>query len=153
MTAKADFTEQEWETVLQGPGSAGLLVAASQRGGTFRESFSIAKAYTDARQRHGQSELLDDIVSAKPKLDRAHAHSTDELKAAMTERLTSAMTVLEGKAAEADVDAYRGFVVEVAQRVAEAHREGFLGFSGDRVSDAEKAAVAEVAKAVGAPAP
>ena len=69
MTGKADFNAEEWELVLSAPPSAGLIVATAQRGGTFRESFSIAKAYTEARQRHGDSELLDEIVAAKPDMD------------------------------------------------------------------------------------
>jgi len=87
MTAKSDFTPEEWETVLEGPTAAGLMIAASQRGGTFRESYSIAKAYTDARRDHGASQLLDDIVGSKPKVERPHVHSVDELKQQSLEQL------------------------------------------------------------------
>src|SRR6185503_14777524 len=58
MTGKADFTEEEWKDVLQGPPTAGMMVAMAQRGGTFRETISMAKAYGEARKEHGQSELL-----------------------------------------------------------------------------------------------
>ena len=61
--------------VLGGPPSAGILVATAQRGGTFRESFSIAKAYAEARKQHGESELLDEIAAAKPELDHTRYHS------------------------------------------------------------------------------
>lgn len=57
-----------------------MIVAAAQRGGTFRETFALAKAYTEARKRHGRSELLDEIVSAKPKMDHTRYHSPEELK-------------------------------------------------------------------------
>ena len=79
MTAKADFSEAEWASVLEGPPSAGMLVMFAQRGGTFRETFAIAKAYAEARQHHGQSELLDDIVAAKPQMDHSRYHSPEEL--------------------------------------------------------------------------
>ena len=69
MTTKADFTPQEWELVLEGPPSAGMIVITAQRGGMLRETVSMAKAYAQARQHHGQSELLDEIVAVKPKLD------------------------------------------------------------------------------------
>src|ERR671923_1107530 len=39
-----------------------------------------AKAYTEARQQHGESELLDEIVAAKPETDRSRAGSPEELK-------------------------------------------------------------------------
>src|SRR6185436_13243419 len=69
MTGQADFTAEEWKEVLDGPPSAALVVALAQRGGSFRESFSIAKSYTEARQAHGDSQLLDEIVSVKPHID------------------------------------------------------------------------------------
>ena len=71
MTAKADFSEQDWSTVLEGPPSAGMIVLTAAHGGTFKETFAIGKAYAEARQRHGESELLDEIVSAKPE-NRSH---------------------------------------------------------------------------------
>ena len=70
MTGKADFSPEEWEVVLKGPPSAGMIVVTAQRGGTFRESFSMAKAYAEARQQHGESQLLDTIVSTKPEVDK-----------------------------------------------------------------------------------
>ena len=44
------FTAEEWKTILQGPPSAGMYVAFSQKGGSIRESFSMAKAYAEAKQ-------------------------------------------------------------------------------------------------------
>jgi hypothetical protein len=35
-----------------------LMAAAASSGGTFRESWALAKAFTEARQQHGESELL-----------------------------------------------------------------------------------------------
>ena len=70
MTGKADFTEEEWELVSEGPPSAGLIVVTAQRGGVFRETFAIGKAYTEARRLHGSSQLLDEMVGAR--YERAH---------------------------------------------------------------------------------
>jgi hypothetical protein len=42
---------------------ARAAVATAQRGGTFRESFALAKAHTEARGEHGESQLLDELVS------------------------------------------------------------------------------------------
>ena len=79
MTGKADFTQQEWELVLEGPPSAGMIVVTAQRGGTIRETLAIARAYVEARKQHGESELLDEIVAAKPELDHTRYHSVAEL--------------------------------------------------------------------------
>ncbi len=152
MTAKSDFTEEEWKTVLQGPPSAGLLVATAQRGGTFRESLSMAKAYVEARQRHGGSELLDEITAAKPEIDHTRFGTVEELKQHCLQNITDAVGVLAAKGSPEEVDDYRGFVKSLAEHVAEAHREGLLGLSGERVSDAEREALEEIAKALDAPA-
>jgi hypothetical protein len=149
MTGKADFTDEEWEQVLQGPPTAGMIVITAQRGGSIRESFSMAKAYTEARREHGDSELLDTIASTKPEVDHTRYHSPEELKEHGLQHLRDAVALLEQKATPEEVDDYKRFVVTLAQRVAEAHREGFLGLGGERVSDAERAAIEEIAQALG----
>jgi hypothetical protein len=153
MTGKADFSPDEWEVVLKGPPSAGMIVITAQRGGTFRESFSMAKSYGEARKQHGDSELLDEIASTKPEIDRTRYHSPEELKEHGLQHLREAVELLDRKATPEEVDEYRRFVLTLANRVADAHKEGFLGLSGERVSEAERAAVAEIAEALGTESP
>lgn len=145
MTAKADFSEQEWDVVREGPTSAGMLVITAQRGGTFRETLSMAKAYAEARQDHGQSELLDEIVSAKPKTDRTHAHSPEELKEHALQNIRDAVALVAGKAQPDELEQYKSFVVKLAERVASAHEEGGDG----PVSDSERGAIEQISAALG----
>jgi hypothetical protein len=152
MTAKADFTEEEWKQILEAPPSAGMIVITAQSGGSVRESFSMAKAYTEARKRHGESELLDEVVSTKPEVDRTRTGSVEELKEHNLQNLREAVAALEAKAEPGEVEEYKRFILGLAERVAAAHREGFLGLSGERVSDAERAAVEEIAATLGIPA-
>jgi hypothetical protein len=149
MTGKADFTEEEWKTILEGPPSAGLVVILSDRGGSIRETFSMAKAYTEARKQHGESELLDEVVSAKPEMDHTRAGSPDELKQHNLDNVRQAVATLRTKASDEEVEEYRKFVRGLAEHVAEARKEGFMGLSGERVSDAERAAIGEVETALG----
>jgi len=142
---KADFTPEEWTLVLEGPTSAGLIVITAQRGGSFRESIAMAKSYVEARRDHGASELLDEIVAAKPERDHTRYHSPDELKQAGLQHLRDAIAVLEQKATPAEVEDYRNFVLTLADKVANAHREG-----GQAVSDAERQAIDEISDALGA---
>ncbi len=144
MTVKADFSAEEWDAVLEGPTSAGMIVSTAQRGGTFREVFAIAKAYAEARKEHGDSELLDEIVSSKPEMDRTRAHSPEELKQHGLQRIRDAISLLTEKATPEEVEDYRRFVVSLANRVAGAKAE-----KGDQsVSDAEGAAIAEITEAL-----
>jgi hypothetical protein len=146
MTGKADFTDEEWTTVLEGPPSAGLIVVTAQRGGTFRETIAIAKAYVDARQHHGESELLDEIVAAKPKVDHTRYHSPDEQKQHGLQILRDAVELLGQKATPEEVEDYKQFVLTLADKVANAHRE-----HGTTVTQAEQAAIDEIAASLGNP--
>jgi hypothetical protein len=145
MTGSADFTAEEWDVIREGPTSAGMIVSTAERGGSFREAFAMAKAFTEARKEHGDSALLDEIVSHKPEMDRTRSHSAGELKEHGLQRIRDAIALLEQKATAEEVDDYRRFVTSLAQRVAGAKSEG-----GDKpVSDAESAAIAEIAQAFG----
>jgi hypothetical protein len=147
MTTHADFTEEEWKTVLEGPTSAGMIVATAERGGTFRETFAMAKAYTEARQEHGSSELLDEIVTHRPQSDHTRAHSTEELKEHALGNVRDAVALVADKATPAELGDYRLFVLSLAKRVAGAKEEKG---SEDGVSPAEASAIAEIEGALGA---
>ncbi|HEY1284986.1 MAG TPA: hypothetical protein VGF04_02755 [Solirubrobacterales bacterium] len=146
MTGKADFSAEEWELIAEGPTGAGMIVSTAQRGGTFRESFAMAKAYGEARKEHGESQLLDELVSGKPQMDRTRAHSPEELRERGLGQLREAVELLERKADPQEVDDYRRFVLSLADRVAAAKDEG-----GDQpAGEAEIAAIAAISEALGA---
>jgi hypothetical protein len=143
MTTKSDFSAEQWQLILEAPPSAGMIVVTAQRGGSFRESIAIAKAYVEARRQHGESELLDEIVAAKPERDHTHYHSPEELKQAGLQHLRDSVALLEQKATPAEVDEYRRFIVTLAQKVAAAHRE-----HGVEVSESEQAAIDDITTAL-----
>lgn len=150
MTKKADFNAEEWSQVLEGPPIAGMIVVAAERGGTLRESVQMSKAYTDAREADMGPELLEEIVESAPELKPGQFGSAEELNSKGIQHLTDAISILEAKATSDEVDAYRGFVLAVAERVAHAHKTGgFLGFGGTEVSEKEQDALDRVAAAMG----
>jgi hypothetical protein len=144
MTGKVDFTEEEWTLILEAPPSAGMIVVTAQRGGMLRETMAIGKAYVEARKEHGASELLDAIAAAKPERDHTRFHSYEELKQAGLQHLRDAVALLEKKATAEEVEDYRKFVLSLAAKVANAHREG-----AQIVSDAERAAIEEIKASLG----
>jgi hypothetical protein len=141
MTGKADFTSEEWDLIREGPPTAGMVALTADKGGTFRETWALAKAYTEARKEHGESELLDTLVAEKPDVKRYG--SPQELDDVGLSRLTEAVNLLGQKANNAEVAAYKKFVMQVAEGVAEAHKE-----HGAEVSDAERAAIEKIASAL-----
>ena len=145
MTTKAAFSPEEWKAVLEGPPAAGLIVVTAARGGMFRETIAMSKAYAEARAQHGESELLDEIVAAKPEMDHTKYHSPDELRNNGLQHLREAVAVLESKATTGEVEDYRRFVLALANKVAAAHREG-----GQSVSPAEATAIQQITEALAA---
>jgi hypothetical protein len=145
MTSKSDFTAEEWQLILESPPSAGMIVVTAQHGGSFRETIAMAKAYAEARQQHGKSELLDDIVAAKPERDHSHYHSFEELKQSGLQHLRDPVALLQIKASPEDVDEYRRFIVTLSQKVAAAHRE-----HGVQVSESEQKAIDDITEALNA---
>lgn len=150
MTTKADFNAEEWETVAQAPLLAGTLVVAASRGGTIRETVAMAKAYAAAREQHGASELLDQLVASPPAVQASRLQQGGDLQAVVSERLREAVRVLAEKATPEELEAYRGFVRSVAAAAAEAHKEGgVLGIGGEQVSEDEQRALDSIAATLG----
>ena len=148
MTTKADFSPEEWTVVLEGPPTAGMIVITAAHGGMFRETIAMSKAYVEARGQHGESELLDEIVAAKPETDHTRYHSAAELRENGLKHLRDAVALLESKATTGELDDYRRFVLALASKVAAAHKE-----EGQSVSPAEAEAVQEITAALGTTGP
>ncbi len=143
MTSKTDFTTDEWRLILETPPTAGMIVVTAQRGGSFRETIAMAKAYAEARQEHGKSQLLDEIVAAKPERDHTHFHSFEELKKQGLQHLRDSVALLEKKATPEEVEEYRRFIVTLSHKVAAAHRE-----HGQDVSESEQQAIQDITDAL-----
>ena len=144
MTTKAAFSPEEWKVVLEGPPTAGLIVITAARGGMFRETVAMSKAYGEARAEHGDSELLDEIVAAKPQMDHTRYHSAEELRDNGLRHLRDAVALVDSKATTQERDDYRRFVLTLAGKVAAAHKEG-----GQSVSPAEAEAIQQITAALG----
>jgi hypothetical protein len=145
MTTKAAFSPSEWQLVLEGPPTAGLLVITASRGGMWRETIAMSKAYAEARAEHGESELLDEIVAEKPRIERGgEVHNPEELRDQGLDLLNNVTALLADKATVEERDDYRRFVLTVANKVAAAHREG-----GKQVSPQEAQAIQDITTALG----
>ena len=145
MTAKSDFTPEEWKLIKEGPATAGMILLGAESGGTFRETFALARAYTDARKKHGDSELLDDLAAEKPEFDRHRYKTSEELHDEGLKLIGEAVALVRSKATPEEVASYSEFVVSAASNVAAAHKE-----HGQPVSEKEQAALDEVRAQVGA---
>lgn len=147
MTARNDFSDEQWRLVVEGPPSAGMIVITAAKGGMLRETWAMSKVYAEARHQHGASELLDAIVAAKPEMDHTKYKTPEELKQRSLQHIRDAVALLETKTTPAELADYRSFVLTVANKVAAAHKE-----HGVAVSPTETDAVQEITTALGSSA-
>jgi hypothetical protein len=162
MANKSSFTAEEWTQLLEAPMLAGLAISAADPSGIFgmlKESFATGKLLAQAKADAGANELVKAIAAEygtaegrKAAGDGVRAKLSGskpgDIKTTALEGLRRVATLVAGKA-PADVAAFKAWLTQISQSVAEASKEGgFLGFGGVQVSDAEKATLAEVASAL-----
>ena len=121
MAGKADFTEQEWETLRKGVTGAGLLVSVSDRGffDTFKEAGALAEHLHDAREGH-DSELVRELSQVKSSGFGLTA-SPKEVEQETLDALQSAAAMLRAKAPD-ELDAYKSLALGVAESVGAASK-------------------------------
>jgi hypothetical protein len=119
MATKADFTEQEWEALQKGVTGAGFMTAISDRSffDSFKEAGALARHMGEARQA-GESELVRELGETRG-TGFGITDSPEEIETETMAALRQALQVLEQKAPD-EVEAYKAFVVEVAQSVGNA---------------------------------
>lgn len=117
MATRADFTEDEWESMRKGLTGAGMLVSIGDRDFTdsFGEVGALAKRLTEERK-GGSSELMRELASGRTSGFGLSA-SPDEVESKTLEALRSATAALDEKAPD-DAEAYRQLVLEIADSVA-----------------------------------
>jgi hypothetical protein len=162
MATKDSFTSEEWKTVMASPMLASMAVTLADPSGIWgmiQEGMANARALVETKSDPGANELIRAVGAefatsegrglAQEKLKSAMTgKSPAELKAQVLEQLEHASRILEAKT-PGDAAAFKGWLQEVAQKVSEAASEGgLLGFGGVKVSEAEKASIADVAKAL-----
>ncbi len=163
MSVRAHFTDDEWNMVVQTPMLSGLAITAADPGGLWGavlEAAAVGRSLAEARTSSDSSSLLMTICEALETPDgrRAAQDGVKELLRgkkpaeaadAAVARVGEVADMVAAKVPDQD-QAYKEFLRATAQRVAKAAKEGgFLGFGGERVSDAERKTLADLDAALG----
>ena len=129
MAKRADFTDEEWESLQRGVVGAGLLVSLSDRSffDTFKEAGALSKHVAQAKQ-GSSSELVRELADLHGTGFGVRT-SPEKVESETLAALQTAKTTLESKAPD-EVAPYREFVIEVAQSVANAAGGGEAAESG-----------------------
>ena len=138
MATKEDFTEEEWEQLRKGAAGAGLLVSVSDRSffDSFKEAGSLAKHLAGGRS--DESELVRELAGERGSGFGVRS-SPEEVESETVEALRGAVSTLQAKAPD-EVDAYKSFVLEVAEAVGKAAGGG---------DEAEAATIEKIRAALG----
>jgi len=163
MANKQNFTPEEWTKVLESMMLAGMAVSAADPNGlwgTLKEAFASKSAIAASKFDPGSNELVKAAIadlettegrSAIQEALRKHVASAKptEIVQRSLDNLRVVSAILDAKA-PGDAAAFKALLRGISQKVAEASVEGgFLGIGGVQVSDAEKATLADIAKALG----
>jgi hypothetical protein len=156
VSTKADYSKDEWESLLEAPMMAAMaVVAASPSGpiGVLKEMFAVGKGFMEGAE--GTTNPLIAAVVADVKAGNRPTPPTErpqDLAQVKTQALRACReaAALVGRKAQDEAEGYKQWLLSTAQRAAEAAKEGgMLGIGGVPVNDAEKAALGEVAQALG----
>lgn len=162
MADKSSFTPDEWKLVMSSPMLAGLAVTMAEPSGLWgmlKESMASANALIaagkDAKASPLMKAMLADMETSEGRSaarDEVTAGMSGkapaEIKSAVISKLNQAGRILDAKAPN-EAPAFKSWLKHVADQVAESANEGgVMGIGGTRVTDNEKATIAEVGRAL-----
>jgi hypothetical protein len=166
MANKQSFTPDEWIKILEGPVLTGMAVSAADPNGlwgTIKEAVASRSAIRALMREPSSSELIRTVIA-----DFQSGEGRTAIQDALQKRLSGAkpadivqqslanlreVSAIVDERAPDDAADFKAWLRGIGQMVAEASLEGgFLGIGGVRVSEAEKATLADIERALSAPA-
>ena len=160
MTDKTSFSTEEWAGVLQLPGAVSMYIitASPAIGDSVKETFALAQNLADPAQKENAGGLLKAILEefkdassarqAQPKLDGAQDMAG--LRTLILDGIRKSVTVVEQKSEANEAADFKMWLYKVANDTAQSAKEGdFLGIGGEKVNQAEKDALTELATVLG----
>ena len=150
MATKPDFSPMEWNTLRDTPYLVGfaMLLAGASGLGTIRELIALSQGVIE-NQSSGSALVRE--LTAKDEMSAAQASvrqsfrvaqgtpSSDSVRRRALEQARSSIAILTAKGTKDEAEAYRRMLYGIAEKVANAAREGgFLGFGGTQVSEGER---------------
>ena len=162
MASKHSFTSEEWTKILESTMLAGMAISAadpSDLWGLIKEGFASSSAMAAAKSDASSNELVKAVIA-----DFATSEGRTTVREALRKRFANAkppdvvhgsleilreVSMVLAAKAPGDAPAFKAWLNDISRKVAEAAPEGgFLGIGGVPVSEAEKATLAEISKAL-----
>jgi hypothetical protein len=159
MTTKADFTEEEWATLVRSPIVAGMAITIADPGGPIevvKETSAVLKVVTGSASE--QDDLVGELAGEVRGLAEQRKNPVGDFKPRgalagkeIVDEISRANEIVSAKASPEEAEAFRAWIMECAQSAADAAKEGgFMGFRAERVSQGEKDMLAQLRSALDA---
>jgi len=163
MTARAEYSADEWQLLKATPYTVGMAVVFSDGTGmleSVRESIAAVVAQVEGLQRYPENELIkalanDRSTDATTSSARADLEGLKPDEAAARLRETAlqdcgkVVVLLEDRSSEIERSGYLGWVMDVARAAALAARHGGLFSRGPLVDTQERSLLEAIADALG----
>jgi hypothetical protein len=159
MTTKADFTEDEWATLVRSPMVAGMAITLADPGGPIevaKEAYAVLKFATGSSTEQ-RDDLVGELAGEVRGLAEQRKNPVGDFKPRgalagkeIVDELSRANEIVTAKASPEEAEAFRAWILECAQSAADAAKEGgFMGFRAEQVSQGEKDMLAQISSALG----
>jgi hypothetical protein len=148
MTTKADFTEDEWATLVRSPMVAGMAITLADPGGPIevvKETSAVIKVVTGSSS-DDRDDLVGELAREVRGLAEQRKNPVGDFKPRgalagkeIVDEISRAGEIVSAKASPEEAEAFRAWIMECAQSAADAAKEGgFMGFHAERVSEGEQ---------------
>lgn len=160
MNLSEKYTTEEWKTIASVPQSVGAIMASAGYSGLIgsgKEMFASVRGIMDAKKEFADNSLIQEIVpdakdrskameNAKEqreflmnKIKENNVKSSEDLRKLILADCKKTIELIDAKEDEKTASEYKKWVLDVAEGVANAAKEGgFLGFGGERFSEKEQ---------------
>jgi hypothetical protein len=148
MTARADFSDEEWAAIVRAPLVAGMAITLADPGGPIevvKETAAVVKV-VGATAEEGRDGLVGEVAREVKAMAGRRENPVKGFKPdaglagkQILDELARVHAIVAAKATPEETEAFSAWLLECAQRAAEAAKEGgFLGWHAVRVSEGEQ---------------
>jgi hypothetical protein len=158
MLKKNDFSATDWTTLRDTPYLVGFstVLAGSSGLATIKELIALSRGIIENQA--SSIPLIRDLTT-RAEMEAAQASlkqsfgdgqpSSDSVRRRTLEQVRSSMDLVDKSGTEGETESYRRMLYGIAEKVANAAREGgFLGFGGTQVSEGERSFLNELRTAL-----
>ncbi|MBA3530815.1 MAG: hypothetical protein H0T73_02685 [Ardenticatenales bacterium] len=150
------ITIDEWKTLSDTPVLIGMSIIRSASSGLFgnlKEMWTLGTTLKEEADKLPENELLQGVLKKMaPAKEQGYWDflKDADVLAVTLESCRTIKDILARKASEQQAREYKQLVLRAGEKTAKASKEGgFLGFGGEHYSEQEKAALAQIAEALG----